>query len=41
MQLIHDSSAASAFERKEESQVQVSMKMDQCIEWTSEGMFRD
>ena len=41
MQLIHDSSAASAFERKEESQEQVLMKMDQCIEWTSEGMFRD
>ena len=41
MQLIHDSSAASTFERKEESQEQGLMKMDQCIEWTSEGMFRD
>ena len=41
MQLIHDSSAASTFERKEESQEQVLMKMDQCIEWTSERMFRD
>ena len=41
MQLIHDSFAASTFERKEESQEQVLMKMDQCIEWTFEGMFRD